>query len=633
MDKNTTIAFILIGGILVLWLYLNSPTTPPPQKGKQTDTTIVARDTVSAKEKNKQTPQQQVQNENQTTTTSASNDSATYGKFFDYYSGKGEIITVENDLVKLELSTKGANIKKYFLKNYKNWYSFDSKDDNGGNFYKTHVQLINYSKGNALDLAFVSTDGKAINTKNLKFKSNAGENYYRVTDGDSLTLTFIYSAGGNSEIKKIFTFYGNKYSIDTKVEMVRMNNLISNNVYDLVWGSGIRFVEDNSADEATYSDASVYYGGEQVLIDASKPGEKVQKDFNGRVDWVAARDKYFAAIIAPKDPSKVDGAYVEGYREDIPPDGVREFYSTRINVPFRNTALETTEFTVYIGPVDYDILKTYKNNLQAIVDFGSFFGLKFIVRPIAEYILLPLFNFLHNFIPNYGFVIVIFSLIIKVVLYPLTKQSFQSMKKMQLLQPKIAEIKEKYGDDKEKVSKETMKLYSTYGINPAGGCLPIILQMPIFIALWGLFKTAIELRQQPFIWWINDLSRPDVILNLPFKLPIFGINEISGLALLMGITTFFQQKMSIKDPNQKALIYVMPVMLTIMFMSFPSGLNLYYFLFNLFSIAQQYYINHRHDGMELVPVKNPGKKKGFMSKLMEAAEQQQKNQQKQRKKR
>ncbi len=629
MDRNTTIAFILIGGILVLWLYLNSPKPPATlPTGKRTDTTAVVKDTVRTREKEQTLSLPQKQNKNET-----GNDSTTYGKFFDYYPGKGEIITIENNLVKLELSTKGANIKKYFLKKYDNWYSAGTKQKNGEKFYQTHVQLINYSKGNALDLAFVSTDGKAINTKNLKFNLSDGKSYYNVSGNDSLTLTFVYNTIEGGEIKKIFTFYGNKYSIDSKIEMIRMNNLISNNAYDLVWGSGIRFVEDNSVDEATYSDASVYYGGEQVLVDASKPGEKVQKDFNGRVDWVAVRDKYFAAIIAPKDPSKVDGAYVEGYREDIPPDGVREFYSTRINVPFRNTALETSEFTVYIGPVDYDILKAYKGNLEAIVDFGSFFGLKFIVRPIAEYILLPLFNFLHDFIPNYGFVIVIFSLIIKVVLYPLTKQSFQSMKKMQLLQPKIAEIKEKYGDDREKVSKETMKLYSTYGINPAGGCLPIILQMPVFIALWGLFKTAIELRQQPFVWWINDLSRPDVIFTLPFKLPIFGINEISGLALLMGITQYFQQKMTIKDPNQKALIYLMPIMLTIMFMSFPSGLNLYYFLFNLFSIAQQYYINHRHDGMELVPVKNPNKKKGFMSRLMEAAEQQQKNQQKIRKKR
>jgi YidC/Oxa1 family membrane protein insertase len=201
------------------------------------------------------------------------------------------------------------------------------------------------------------------------------------------------------------------------------------------------------------------------------------------------------------------------------------------------------------------------------------------------------------------------------------------MKKMQLLQPKIQEIKEKYKEDPQKMNKETMKLYSTYGVNPAGGCLPLILQMPIFVALWGLFQVAIDLRQQPFIFWINDLSRPDIIANLPFKLPLFGIDQVSGLALLMGITTFFQQKMSVKDPKQQALVYVMPVMLTIMFMSFPSGLNLYYFMFNVFSIAQQYYINHKHDGMVLEPVKNPKKSKGFMQRLMEQAEQNAKQQQ------
>jgi len=633
MDRNTTIAFILIGGILVLWLYLNSPTPPPSQKENKADTAQVHQDTTST-QINKAPKQEPAKKQSVVSTKEIKKDSvkpvSNYGKYFTYSDSSGEIITVENNLVKLELSTRGANIKKYYLKKYHNWYSADAKDDNQEDFYKTHVQLINYSKGNALDLAFVSSDGKAINTKNLLF--NAGENkyYYKIENQDSVILSFTYSVDANRAIKKIYTFYGNRYSINTKIELIGMNNLISNNDYDFVWSNGIRFVEDNSADEVTYSNASVFYGGEQVIVDAPKSGEKIQKDFNGRIGWAAVRDKYFAAIIAPKDPSGVDGAYIEGYHVTIPPDGAKSFYNLRINVPFRNTSLETKDFIVYIGPVDYDLLKQYGRSFEAAVDFGSFFGLKFLVRPIAEYILLPLFNFLHGFIPNYGLVIVIFSLIIKLVLYPLTKQSFQSMKKMQLLQPKIAEIKEKYADDKEKVSKETMKLYSTYGVNPAGGCLPLVLQMPIFIALWGLFKTAIELRQQPFVWWIKDLSRPDIILNLSFKLPLFGISEISGLAILMGVTTFFQQKMSVKDPNQKALVYVMPVMLTLMFMSFPSGLNLYYFLFNLFSIAQQYYINHRAGDEELVPVNKPNKKKGFMARLMEAAEQKQKEQTKQR---
>src|SRR5690606_16497294 len=277
-------------------------------------------------------------------------------------------------------------------------------------------------------------------------------------------------------IQKVYSFSGNSYHIKSDIVLEGMNNLISNNSYDVLWNSGIRFVEENSVDEANYSNASLYYGDEQVIIDADDAEEKVEKDFNGRVDWIGVRNKYFAAIISPDNPAGVEGAYVEGFRKLFQNQGIKESYSVRLTLPFRNSDYEKNSFLLYIGPVDYDILKTYGRKLEAIVDFGSFLGLKFIVRPIAEYILLPLFNFLHLFIPNYGFVIIVFSLIIKIVLYPLTKQSFQSMKKMQLLQPKIQEIKEKYKEDPQTMNKETMKLYSTYGVNPAGGCLPLILQ-------------------------------------------------------------------------------------------------------------------------------------------------------------
>lgn len=150
----------------------------------------------------------------------------------------------------------------------------------------------------------------------------------------------------------------------------------------------------------------------------------------------------------------------------------------------------------------------------------------------------------------------------------------------------------------------------------------MLLQMPILVALWSLFNVAIDIRQQPFMLWIDNLSSPDIIFKLPFKLPLFNLDVISGLALLMGITMFIQQKMSVKDPTQKAMIYIMPVMFTIMFMSMPSGLNLYYFVFNLLGIIQQYYVTHKHNLEPLVPVANPNKKKGFMARMMDAAEKQ-----------
>ena len=626
MDRNTIIAFVLISAILIVWLFLNTPEPPPPSEMKA-DSTLVQTDTAKQKSAEKE---KTVVQKTQTPENVKQEDSLRFGEFFTRSQEKEHLITIENDLVVMMFSTKGGNIRRYYLKKFKNWYSINANGDS--DFYYNHVQLINYSKGGDYNLSFITSDGKAINTGELDFEFSGSKSNYKLTENDSLSLSFSLKVAENKQLIKHFKFYGNQYVVKTEVELAGMGSIISNDAIDLVWNNGIRFVEENTVDEANYSNASAFYGGEQVIIDANKAGEIVEKDFTGRIDWIAVRNKYFAAIISPSDPNKIEGGYIEGEHIALPNQGIKEFYTTRLIIPIKNANSEKHDFTMYIGPIDYDILKAEGNNLEKIVDFGSFFGLKFIVRPIAEYILLPLFNFLHMFIPNYGFVIIVFSLIIKVVLFPLTKTSMYSMKKMQLLQPKITELKEKYKDDPQKMNKETMKLYSTYGVNPAGGCLPLLLQMPIFVALWGLFQVAIELRQQPFMLWIHDLSRPDVIASLPLKIPLFGIDKISGLALLMGITTFFQQKMTVKDPKQQSLIYIMPIMLTLMFMSFPSGLNLYYFMFNILSIAQQFYINKKHDNVVLEPVaQKPGRKKGFMERLMETAEQSAKAQQQKRK--
>ena len=616
MDRNTTIAFILIGAILVVWLFINTPEKTDQTKKEQDTTAIIEK-------KVEDLPKTIVEEKRTTIQGPDQKEEKTQGIFSSAETDSGRIITIETDLAIYELSTKGGNFHKVFLKNFNSWYSAGINGE--GNFYKTSVQIVNHTISDAYNISFISTEGKAINTGSLNFKSADRSNYYLNAD-DTLLITFRMELNPDRAIEKKYLFRAGTYLIKSEIVFQGFNGLITDNTYDIAWESGIRFVERNSVNEAGFSSADVYYGDEKVVIDAPGDGEKISRDLNGRVDWLAVRNKYFAAIMIPSDPTQVEGAYIEGQTFPTKELGLKEIYNVRLVVPFKGSDVERRTIDLYIGPVDYDLLKEINTNLTALVDFGSFFGLKFIVRPIAEYVLLPLLKFLHMFIPNYGFVIIVFSLIIKIVVYPLTRKSFQSMKKMQLLQPKITELKEKFKDDPQKMNKETMKLYQTYGVNPAGGCLPILLQMPIFIALWGLFQAATELRQQPFIFWINDLSAPDVIYDLGFKLPLFGIQEISGLAILMGITTFFQQKMSIKDPKQQALVYMMPIMLTILFMTFPSGLNLYYFMFNVFSIAQQYYINHKQSDVELVPVDPSKRKTGFMQRLMEAAEQQSKQQ-------
>ncbi len=607
MDKQTTSAFVLIGLILVVWLYINAPNTPPPSQRRADSTLAIKKQQVKKEpeiKKKAETPKKVIPAVELPSTE----------KFPE------RIITVETDLAKFELTTKGARLRKYYLKKFETWYVTHIPDTS--DFYNRHVQLINPENGGDMDIEFLSKDGKLINTSGLVFGVDKDNYYYKISGNDSISFAFSFKFDGNREIKKIFKFYANDYASSFDVELNNLNNYISGFSYDVVWANGINFVEENSADEARYAHAAAYSGDEMVKIEAGAD-ETIEKELNGRVDFVSVKNKYFSVILAPDNPSNDGGAYFKGAHKTIPNLGEREYYSAALKAPFLDNTHQRDSYTLYIGPIDYDVLKSYKKHFETIFDWGSFMGLTILIQPISEYVLLPGLKFLHRFIPNYGWVLVVFSLLIKMFLYPLTKQSYKSMRNMQLLQPKIKELKEKYKDDAKRQQKETMKLYQTYGINPAGGCLPMVLQMPILIALWSLFNVAIELRHEPFIFWITNLSSPDVIYNLGFHLPLFGIDKVSGLALLLGITMFFQQKMSVKDPSQKAMVYVMPVVFTFMFMGFPAGLNLYYFMFNLLSIAQQYYINNKKgDGLsELTPVKNP-KKSGFMQRMMQAAENQ-----------
>jgi YidC/Oxa1 family membrane protein insertase len=303
------------------------------------------------------------------------------------------------------------------------------------------------------------------------------------------------------------------------------------------------------------------------------------------------------------------GALLEGERRHMPDHGESKRYALNLKMPFKGTSVEGTNLTVFLGPLDFDVLSSYEG-LDQIMSLGA----AWIIRPISEYMMIPLFNLLHIFIPNYGLVIIVFSIIIKVLLNPLSKSSMRSMKKMQALQPMMNELREKHKDDPQKMNHAIMNLYKEYGVNPASGCLPLLLQMPILFALYSVFQASIELRQAGFFLWITDLSVPDIAFTLPFTIPLLGMNEMSGLALAMGATMFIQQKMTVTDPRQKALVWMMPIMMTLLFNSLPSGLNLYYFVFNLLSIGQQIWMKKTEPDEPLRKV-DPKKRSGFMSRI------------------
>lgn len=588
MDKKSLLGFVLIGIVLMIWLYWNSSTQQKmvqQNKNKITDSIKVQEKTLS---KNPEINSIDTSNKslNNIILDSLKNDSLNikYGKIFSQKAiensanPKEKIIILENEKVQMEFSNYGGGLKKYTIKNYETW---DNKP----------LQLVDWKKGKELHLLFTSKEGRLINTKDLVFESEYPE-WKKVELGSDTTFKLIYTLNitpdGSEKISKTYTFFRDQYEFDVEYEFKNPVKFISDNKYQVVWESSLNMTEFRSDQEVTYEEAFAYMGGELETLDASTENEEFKGDFNGTTDYVSLRTKYFGLFIIPKD-RKGDGAYLYGTKELLKDKGARENYSIAVKMEIKNDALEKSSFMILLTPLDYNILKSYEIDLEKTLRFS----LDFMVRPIAQYVILPVLFFMHSVIPSWGIVIMLFALIMKIVLNPLTKTQMNSMKKMSQINPKITAIREKHKDDPVKANQQIMKIYKDEKINPAGGCLPMLIQLPILYALFGVFNSTIELRHAGFLW-IKDLAAPDVILQLPFKLPIFGIDQISGLALLMGITMFIQQKMTVTDPKQKALVYIMPVMLTLLFFSFPAGLNLYYFMFNVFTILYQWWTNKKN---------------------------------------
>lgn len=606
MDKQSTLGFVLIALVLMAWMWYNTP-QPKPAKQNTQSTQAVQHDTLArqAHDAAQQTVQQTAQ---QTAKPAEAVQTAPDGQskyFVKASSGTERIITIETDNYIAELSTHGGMIKKWTLKKYLTWDQYP-------------VQLVEQAKGGDFALLFNTEDGKQVNTRSLYCTTNAqGSRIVLDKDRQNIAIDFVLPAETGS-IVKTFTFTNDSYNVDIGVKFLAMQSIIANYEYQIVWENGIRFAEHNSFEESKVALAYSFAGGELTQLDADKEGVVPTSNTSGATEWVASRTKYFAVAMLSND-KKASGAYLEGHHIPAPDQGVVKQYGIALKIPYKNGTEESTQLSLYLGPLEYRTIKAYNRELEQIINLGWSW-----IRPITMLFFIPFFHMLHVFITNYGLVIIVFSIAIKLLLHPLTKKSMDSMRKMQKLQPIMEELKVKYKDDANTMQVQTMKLYKEYGVNPAGGCLPMLLQMPILFALYALFASAIELRQAPFVWWITDLSVPDVLIRLPFTLPLLG-NFLSGLTLAMGVTMFAQQKMTPTDPRQAQMVWMMPIMFTIMFNNLPSGLNLYYLVFNLLSIGQQYYVNKKHgdEPLQKVPQKKGGSI-GWMEKLAKQLPQQSK---------
>ena len=389
-------------------------------------------------------------------------------------------------------------------------------------------------------------------------------------------LTLSDEVPGQVRLTKVFTFRPESYVVDVEIQI---RNLSQDQLADQMGISFFFQPLSEGHEESSYNKSQLAFSekGSLKSLDVSELSKK-EHVLKPPVDWVGYGNNYFLNAVIPLGE--------QGY-EVIPrvlDAGKGLLQVVYLTEPFQIEGGQEKAFKIrlYVGPKELDCLSQAEHNLVDAVDYGWF---SFLAKP-ALYVLKWLYKYIHN----YGVAIILLTILIKIVFWPLTQKSFRSMQAMKKIQPKIAQVREKYKDDREKLNQELMGLYKTYKVNPMGGCLPMVLQIPVFIAFYRMLNTAVELRHEPFMWWINDLTAPD---RLHIGIPIPYLGGIPVLTILMGVSMFAQQKMtpSSGDPRQEQVMLLMPLIFTVFFINFPSGLVLYWLVNNILSIVQQYWIN------------------------------------------
>ena len=560
MDKKTVLAFLFIALILMgmPYYYEMIGLAPPPQEEDQE----AGVEPVKAPTSGSSSP-------------APANTPVQRGGFAKRFDEDGvvkslseeKIVYVETPLYVAGISSRGGgSLVSFILKNYplndSSLVDLVVKEINQGNLL---IKFKDFSGESVILDNVWELSGRHAHKDTISILSEAG------------SLDFFSTINGQI-INKAFTFNPGGYTIGLEMDLQSVGSkMMSQERFTLIWRGGVPSTEPNKSDEASFYAANLSQGRE-ITKHNGKDGNVVSS--TGRTDWTAVRSKYFTAAIIPTSSSNY-GEVSARTSDPSVSNSEAPFYDMAVG--FSSAAPASA--IVYLGPLQYNNLKSLDVGLENSMSFGIA-----PIRGIGRGVLYLLKTF-HGVVPNYGVVLIIFSILVKIVVYPLTKKSYQSMKAMQILQPEIAKLKDKYQGDPQRLNKETMKMYKERGANPLGGCLPMLLQMPLLFALFIVFRSTIELRGAPFMLWIDDLSQPDALIPLPFTLPLYG-NQISLLPLLMGVSMFVQQKMSATqaNPQQKMMTQFMSVFFVVLFNKFPSGLNLYYTLFNVLTILQQKYM-------------------------------------------
>jgi len=477
------------------------------------------------------------------------------------------LVVVKTPLYIAELSEKCGSITKFFLANYKEF-----QGDNAP--LKTIVDMPDIGS------AYFNLAGASINGLD-KAIFNMDYDHSVLNVNKPSYITFSWKSAQGIIVKKIYTFYSDSYLINLSVQIINQSTYTIN---DKIFLSIKHPITSNDKRSATiFEGPCALINGILTVIDIE---EKV--DYNGSFDWIAIQDRYFVSAVIPKNYKNGNIIYSQLLKNEKY-ELIEAAYENS-NFVLGPMAKQSIEYDLFFGPKSLKLLSSFDNNLDKIIDFYGWFDV--LARPLLYFM-----NYLYYVIPNYGFVIIIITILIKILFWPLGNKSYQSMKEMKKIQPLIMDLRNRYGHDKVKMNQEMMALYKMYKINPLSGCLPMLIQIPVFIAFYGMLNEAIELRHAPFMLWINDLSSPDRLGNFNQSIPF--MNEPYGipvLTVIMGATMFLQQKMSPPpgDPSQAKIMMFLPIFFTVIFINFPSGLVLYWLVNNVASILQQYYINKKN---------------------------------------
>ena len=599
-DVKSIIGFVLIF-ILLLWVMNNNRPTQEEL----------------AKRKAEQEQAAKANNPQNNTATAATADLGAFAYSNAQPTAKDGVTVIENKDVKLTINNKGGDLKEVLLKQFKTYESMP-------------VYLIK-DKNAIFALNFKTTQGQELNTQQLYFEPSLSQK-----DGKQL-LSMKVKTGENSYLEYVYTLPAEGYMVDVAVRSQGLSGVLNTqNPIELVWGLKARRMEKSVTYENRYTQSAIRYADDKInrMSQGGNSGTKEEQ-----VSWVAYKQHLFTSVLI-SDSAFANGNFLSYNIANEESKDVKYTKNLKSTFPLKTKGGELSEsLHFYFGPSDYNMLKQYndKYELTELIPLGwGIFGW------LNKWLFIPLYNFLANYF-SVGLVIILMTIIVRLLLSPIVYKSYVSQAKMKVLRPEIEEINKKY-EEPMKRQQETMALYSKAGVNPMSGCIPALLQLPVFLALFNFFPTEFGLRQKSFLW-AEDLSSYDAIFELPFSIPFYG-SHVSLFPLLASVAIFIYSLMTMAQtvqpqqpgmPNMKFLIYLSPVMMLFFFNNYASGLSLYYFISNLLTIgimlAIKYWIidEQKIHAQIQENKKKPKKESKFQAKMremMEQAEAQRKAQQK-----